>query len=112
MGPPGYAGAFGSSYMEWCRAIEPLLPDPKPQEQDSRHPKDEEEEKYFDPGSREHHQVSAQHCWDGAAGADSRYFAIPIEVNMCGMGTQAAQQVENQKAEIADGGFNIVGKDP
>lgn len=61
---------------------------------------------------RKHDHVRAHHRRNGTTGTNGRNGTVYIEKNMRRVGNQAARQVKNQKAYVADHRFDVVGKNP
>ena len=112
MRPPGGAPALGGIDFQGSLAAHPLHGDPEPEEEDGGHAENEEEEPHLDAGSRKHDQIGAHNGGDGAACADGRHGAVPIEVDVSSVGCQSAEQIKDQEPRAPDGGFDVIGKDP
>ena len=112
MRPPGGAPALGGIDFQGSLPAHPLHGDPEAEEENGGHAENEEEEPHLDAGGREHDQIGAHDGGNGAAGADGRHGAVPIEVDVSGVGGQSAEQIKDQEPRAPDGGFDVIGKDP
>ena len=110
MSKKGNVGDIRSSHAEKLNE-EPESQDNQGGNPDQLH-KDEKKEQSKNPGAREEQQIGTQNAGDSPAGTHHGNLQVWVRDDLDYGGEETANKIEEEKAKMAQGVFNVVPENP